>query len=275
MSKPLRSAAFFVQRFVLGRSTVLARVPEFGLEMRVPAADTVGRHLYTERMHAPAITNFLATGLDLRADDLVFDIGASVGWHALLLSRIAPRGAMIHAFEPDPWMRGLLQENASRNRAESLIVVGAAVGEQPGRARLYRYGARRRGSGESIDVEMVSLDDYCERNGLARRPVGFIKIGVEGFELHALRGARATLGRCRAVLTEFSPAFLEQADVHPAGMLDLLVELGFAPAVLEAAGPRPVERAQLLADRAPRDIFWTRPGAALPLARPDPDALAI
>lgn len=264
-----------VQRFVLGRSTVLARVPEFGLELRVPAGDAVGRHLYTERMHAPEITYFLATGLDLRADELVFDIGASVGWHALLLSRIAPRGAMIHAFEPDPWMRGLLQENASRNRAASLLVVGAAVGEQPGRARLYRYGARRRGNGESIDVEMVSLDDYCERNGLAQRPVGFIKIGVEGFELSVLRGARATLGRCRAVLTEFSPAFLEQAHVHPAGMLDLLVELGFTPALLEAAGPRPVERAELLADRTPRDIFWRRPGAALPRPRPDPDALAI
>lgn len=275
MANPLRSAAFFVQRFMLGRSTTLAKVPDYGLELRVPMRDALGRHLYTDRTHTPATTHFLATGLDLQPDELVFDIGASVGWHALLLSRIAPRGVTIHAFEPDPWIRGLLQENASRNRAESLLIIGAAVGEHTGRARLYQYGARRRGPAGSVEVDMVSLDDYCERNELGRLPVGFIKLGIEGSELSALRGARATLARCRSLLTEFSPAFLEQADVHPASLLDMLVELGFMPFLLESDGPRPVQRAELLDDRAPRDVFWTRPAPRQSPAPPDPGALAI
>jgi FkbM family methyltransferase len=213
----LRSAAYFVQRYLLGRQTLLAPVPEFDLELRVPAGDEAGRHLFEEAMHAPAVIDYLATGVELAPEDVVFDIGASIGWYSLLLARLAPRGTSIHAFEPDPWTRGLLQENASRNRADAITVVGAAVGEDSRPARLHRYGARRRGRNgllagsrpETIDIEMVSLDDYCRQHGLADRPVGFIKIGVEGFEFFALRGALATLGRCRALLTEFSPARLE------------------------------------------------------------------
>jgi FkbM family methyltransferase len=279
----IRSTAFLVQRFVLGRQTLLAQVPEFDLELRVAARDAVGRHLYRDGMHAPVIADFLATGLDLRPGELAFDVGASIGWYSLLLARIAPRGVAIHAFEPDPWMCGLLHENVSRNRATAITVVGAAVGETPGPARLYRYGHRRRGRNgllplrraESIEIEMVSLDEYCRRAGLGRQPVGFIKLGVAGFEYPALCGARETLGRCRALLTDYSPAKLEQAGSHPATMLDLLVELGFCPAMLVTGGARPVTRAELLADRRPRTLCWTRPVAELPAPPADPDALAI
>lgn len=279
----LRTTAFMVQRLVLGRQTVLARVPEFDLELRVATGDAIGRHLYRNGNHAPEITHFLATGLELASDDLVFDVGASVGWYTLLLARIAPRGVSIHAFEPDPWTRGLLQENASRNRADAVIVVGAAVGEASGSATLVRHGDRGRsrnglvplGRHELISVEMVSLDDYCRRHGLEHRPVGFVKIGVEGFEYLALRGAVETLSRCRTLLTDFAPARPAQDDVHPARMLDLLVELGFVPAVLEPGGPRIVERADLLADEQPRTLCWTRPTAPESTPPFDPDALAI
>jgi FkbM family methyltransferase len=279
----IRSTAFLVQRFVLGRQTLLARVPEFDLELRVAARDAVGRHLYRDGMHAPAVTDFLTTRLDLRAGELAFDVGASIGWYSLLLARIAPRGVAIHAFEPDPWMGGLLRENASRNRATAITVVGAAVGDAPGPVRLVRYGHPRRGRNgllplrraESIEVDMVSLDEYCRRAGLSRQPVGFIRLGVEGFEVPALCGARETLGRCRTLLTDYSPARLERAGSHPAAMLDLLAELGFRPAMLVAGGVQPVSRAELLADRQPRKLCWTRPVAEAPAPPADPDVLAI
>jgi FkbM family methyltransferase len=277
----LRSTAFFVQRFVFGRNTLMARVPRFNLELRVASNDAAGRHLYKRGMHAPAVSNFLATGLALEPGDVVFDIGASIGWYSLLLARIAPPGVAIHAFEPDPWARGLLQENVNRNRAARLTVSGSAVGDCSGVATL-RLHDHRRGSwhrlmplNETLEVEMVSLDDYCSRTGLASRPVGFIKLGVEGFEVLALRGAVKTLKRCRAILTEFAPARLRRADTHPLGLLDLMVELGFAPAVLEAGGPRPVERAELAADERRRHVLWTRPQASVPRQQPDPGVLAI
>lgn len=278
----LRSAAFFVQRFVLGRRTLLAQVPEFDLELRVPAGDAVGRHLYEDAMHAPAVIDYLATRLELAPDDVVFDIGANIGWYALLLARLAPRGVSIHAFEPDPWARGMLQENLSRNRADAVVVAADAVGESSGAAELLRYGHRRTngrllpvGAAEKVSVSMVSLDDYCREHELEQRPVGLIKIGIEGFEYFALRGAEQTLSRCRAVLAEYAPERLAQAGIEPVALLDLLVAAGFMPMVLDAAGPREVTRDELLARSGRRYLFWSRPAAVAAPPAPDPRALAI
>lgn len=276
----LRSTSFFLQRYVLGRPTVVAQARDFDLELRVPTRDAAGAGLYRRGMHAPEVADFLVRRLELEPGDLVFDIGASVGWYTLLLAQIAPRGVEIHAFEPDPWARGLLQENLARNRVEGVTVVDAAVGHRDGEVMLYRYGGRRRrplrpGSAQQLAVRMLRLDDYCRELGLAKRPVGCLKIGVQGFEFHALLGARQTLARCRTVLTEYSAALLDEAGVHPASVLDLMVELGFSPADIRRGRLRPTDRPAIMADPRPRTLVWTRPVAAARTSAPDPDALAI
>lgn len=279
----LRSASFMVQRYLLGRHTLLARVPQFGLEMRVPARDTLGRNLFMQGVHAPEVSDFIATTLEIAPGELVFDIGAGVGWHTLLLARLLPRDAEIHAFEPDPWARGLLQENASRNRVTALTVVDAALGERSGAAELHRNGSRRRDGlfaatrADALPVAMLSLDDYCRRNGLAERPLAFIKLGVQGFEHDVLRGARETLARCRALLMEYAPGLLDAAGTHPAVVLDLLVAHGFNPAIIEPDGARAVTRAEILAADRACNLWWRRPGSD-PDRRtepPDPAVLGI
>ena len=279
----LRSASFVVQRYLLGRQTLVARVPQFGLELRVPARDALGRNLFTQGTHAPEVSDYLATTLEIEPADLVFDIGAGVGWHTLLLSKLLPRHAEIHAFEPDPWARGLLQENASRNRIAALTVVDAALGDQSGGAQLHREGSRRRDGlfaaarPDTLPVAMLSLDDYCRRTRLTRRPVAFIKLGVQGFEHAVLQGAREALARCRTLLMEYAPGLLEAAGTHPAVVLDLLVEHGFNPAIIDAGGVRAVTRAEILAADRACNLWWRRPecGAARAPRPPDPAVLGI
>ena len=53
-------------------------------------------------------------------------------------------------------------------------------------------------SAEHAEIETVAVDDLVERCGLER--VDFLKLDVEGAELHALRGAEATLRRDRPKL---------------------------------------------------------------------------
>nr|WP_240900898.1 FkbM family methyltransferase [Thioalkalivibrio sp. XN8] len=276
----MRATSFLLQRYLLGRPTVIAQARDFDLELRVPTRDAAGAGLYRRGMHAPEVADFLVRRLALEPGDLVFDIGASVGWYTLLLAQIAPRGVEIHAFEPDPWARGLLQENLNRNRAEGVTVVDAAVGHRAGEVVLHRYGGRRRrplrpGRAQQLPVRMIRLDDYCRGQGLARRRVGCLKIGVQGFEFHALQGARRTLARCRTVLTEYNQAQLDEAGVHPASVLDLMVELGFAPAEIRHGRLKPSDRPAIMADLRPRTLVWTRPAAAVRAAAVDPDALAI
>ena len=42
----LRSTALLVQRYVMGRETVLAQARAFGLELRVPVRDAAGAGIY-------------------------------------------------------------------------------------------------------------------------------------------------------------------------------------------------------------------------------------
>ena len=66
------------------------------------------------------------------------------------------------------------------------------------------------------------------------------------------------------LLTEFAPDDIYRSGVHPAQLLDLLVELGFIPELLTTAGAVAVTRAEILASGKPQDIRWRRPGGSTP-----------
>ncbi len=114
-------------------------------------------------------------------DDLVFDIGANIGFTARLFLE---SGARVIAFEPSPKAFRLLAKNLEGlGDARQL-----AVAERPGKvffeecAQLNLSHLADRG----IEVEAVTVDSLPER------PT-FIKIDVEGFEASVLKGATETL----------------------------------------------------------------------------------
>ncbi len=126
--------------------------------------------------------------------DIVFDIGAYVGYYTLLASKsVGPRGRVI-AFEPLPKNIQLLRKNLELNRVQNVQIEEAAVAEEEGSA-LLSYG-RTQSSGSlastgDIEVRKVSLDAMIE-NKVVPVP-DLIKIDINGGELEALRGAQRLL----------------------------------------------------------------------------------
>jgi FkbM family methyltransferase len=259
-----RSLAYLVERFLLGRRILTARLPEFGLNMRVPARDAVGRHLYKYRVHEPLLSRFVVGQLELRPDDVVLDVGANIGWYSLLIGRRAPPGVQMFAFEPAPANYDLLVENLRRNGISAVTPVQAAVGQQPGRATLHLYGESNRGrnsllhvhEGPTVDVAVVRLDDFCREHAITERPIAFLKLDVEGYEYFALQGATETLRRCRAVLVEYSPTYLTAAGVEPSALLDLLATAGFQPHFVGESGLRPADLGALRTSTEQIDLLW-------------------
>jgi len=156
----------------------------------------------------------------LRPGDTFFDVGAHVGWMALVASKRVGRRGRVIAFEPSPPLAGLLRYHRRVNVALNISIEELAVSDASGISNLYlhnfghssvnslidaamRYQAHRNDRPEAVRIHTCTLDDYCEKK---RCVPGVIKIDVEGAEGMVLGGARQ-------VLAKYQPALI--VAVHP------------------------------------------------------------
>lgn len=263
----LQGAKYLLNRWLLGRKSLVANCRYFGLQLQVMADDVIGRHLYKYAAHDATNTDFLIDFLEFEDGDVALDIGANIGWFSLIMDRIAAgKQVDVYGFEPDPTNFGLFQHNIALNGAGSVHAQQAAVADVAGTLQLHLYGSRNLGrhsllaihEGETVDVKSVVLDDFWDSEGLSNRLPRFLKIDVEGFELMALRGARKILARCPLVMLEYSPGYMKSASIDPTELLDLLYGHGLEPHVLRDGKLAGVTRDALAASVRHVDLFWLR-----------------
>lgn len=131
--------------------------------------------------------------------DCMIDAGACFGDTALAFAAGAGEAGQVHAFEIDPANLGVAQHNIAQNArlGARVRLNGQALGCEAG--TLYRHGsgpgAQVSADPGGVPVEVLTLDGYATAAGLAK--VDFIKMDIEGAEMDALLGARATLMRDR------------------------------------------------------------------------------
>lgn len=127
---------------------------------------------------------------------VVFDVGAHVGYYALLAAtRVGPTGH-VWAFEPVPENFAYLQQHIALNHLSNLTCLQMAVADVSGTTLFRKGGTRSTGSLSSdgeLTVTTISLDDLVERSQAPTPHI--IKLDVEGAELAALAGARKLLLR--------------------------------------------------------------------------------
>lgn len=125
--------------------------------------------------------------------DVIVDVGAFIGLYTVALAmRVGPSGKII-ALEPDPENFSALLTHLDLNHvAPRTQCIQKALGRQSGRvgfaAGRSSESAVVSHSGESIDVEMTSLDDLLQVES-----VDVIKIDVEGHERDVLLGGLGLL----------------------------------------------------------------------------------
>jgi FkbM family methyltransferase len=178
---------------------------------------------------------------------LVCDIGASFGYYTLLMAeKVGPTGH-VFSFEPNPRINRLLRQSVSVNGFESRVTVhdfGLGLedvsimlhaSEESVGGGFIHPDAKFEGL-ESFSVQIRRLDNVIDQS----RPVGFLKIDVEGFEEAVMQGASELLTKpeLRAVLIEFRRV----ADL-PDGLpsyISHLFERGMTAEALEPDGVQPL-----------------------------------
>ena len=163
----------------------------------------------------------------LSAGDVVVDAGANIGVYSQFLSSCVGPTGVVHSFEPSPENFRRLQ-SATRKLA-NVRLSQAAVGECSGRSKLYvsdqlnvdhRTYATEGDSRPAVQIDIVALDDYFKPG----QRVDLIKMDIQGYELHALRGANRVLADnpSAKLLLEFWPYGLKQAGTNWIELIDTL-----------------------------------------------------
>jgi FkbM family methyltransferase len=176
---------------------------------------------YTDRAERQLLRKIVSAG------DVVVDAGANIGIYSQFLARCVGGTGVVHAFEPSAENFKRLQ-SATRKLA-NVRLSQAALGACSGRSRLYlsdklnvdhRTYMTEEESRHTVPIDIIALDDYFKPG----QRVDLIKMDIQGYELHALQGARRVLtdNFDLKLLVEFWPHGLKQAGVNWIELLDTL-----------------------------------------------------
>jgi FkbM family methyltransferase len=263
----LRTLRFGLARLTARDGYISAPAGPFRASFLGPARDVITRHIYRFGAHEPTITRYVMEHVRLADEEVAIDIGANIGWYSVLLSRLSAPRARIYAFEPDVESFVLLQRNLYGNGASNVTAVNCALGAEPGTGELRRYKHSNNGrhsllgaadGRDTLQVRIRTLAGFWQEQGLAERPLRFMKIDVEGFEYFVLRGAGPLLGRCEQLILEYSPEGLQCAGLKPADLTALLSSTPFTVRVFTRDGLEPVSLEALHGLSAQHDLLLTR-----------------
>ena len=136
------SAIYFLRRSVLGRGLerfaglkrlyryflqnrnlptqllVTAQGNKFFLDPRDAMSKDLLSHGVWEEYETQIFKETISPG------DVVLDIGANIGYYSLIAARLVGDTGKVHAFEPEPNSRDLLEKNIAVNKCSNIVCIG-------------------------------------------------------------------------------------------------------------------------------------------------------
>ncbi|HCI05302.1 TPA: FkbM family methyltransferase [Patescibacteria group bacterium] len=154
----------------------------------------------------------------------IIDGGANIGLSVIYFKRIYP-GAEMLAFEPDPYIFGVLKDNLKSFGFSDVTLLERGLWKENGQMKFYAEGsdggrlALDSDVNNIVSVKVVSLKKYLGK------PVDFLKLDIEGAETEVLEDCRDLLKNVKNIFLEYhsfskSP---QRLDV----ILRILKEAGF------------------------------------------------
>ena len=146
----------------------------------------------------------------VHAGDVVYDVGANIGYVSLLLARAAQPGGRVYAFEPLPANLSRMQANLALNPSFQVTAVPAAVVDRSGKTHFWVHSSTSMGKAEgsagrtdttyreSIEIDALALDDFAY--GQQHELPDVIKMDIEGGEVLAFKGMERLLNQARPTL---------------------------------------------------------------------------
>jgi FkbM family methyltransferase len=229
-------------RLIVPRRTVDSR----GLRFTLPADNWITYYRWKTYNEKEPETLDWVDGL--RADDVLFDIGANIGLYSLYAAKRHP-GIRIAAFEPEYSNLHLLRDNVAENGlGGQMTIYAVALGDSNGLSYLHVQDLHPGAALHTVSADPIAatrtdrpvlgregivqmtIDAFVEQSGL--QPT-CMKIDVDGNEREVLSGGRRTLAHpsFRTMLIE-----LPQRPEERTPCAELLAAAGLQQTWHDAAG---------------------------------------
>lgn len=197
-------------------------VTEHGIRLRTRMGEPVSVNLFFYGIWESGITDLMRSAL--RPGDTFVDVGANIGYHSLLASKLVGPAGRVIALEPAPQTRDEFICNLNLNPPlrdsanidllpycaydrDADVVLHVVTGGNSGLSSIRDLQC------ESVPVTVKArpLDEILANYDLSRCPV--VKMDIEGAEYRAVLGMESTLRKYpeTSLILEFAPAFLEDA----------------------------------------------------------------
>ena len=165
--------------------------------------DRIQRQMYIKRIYEQATVENLIPFL--KTSRVFFDIGANIGYFSFLAASVNPQ-LKIFSFEPLPKNISSIKKNMELNPNAKINLIESCLSDQKGEIEFSippegecgwgRISYKDMFDNNKIVRPVQTIDDFCNTNAIDR--VDFIKMDIEGFEFHVLRGASELLSRQNA-----------------------------------------------------------------------------
>lgn len=190
------------------------------------------RSLELDKVGEEEITKFLIS--HLQSGDVVYDIGANIGFYTVVLAKAVGEKGKVIAFEPERESYNVLQKNLKLNGLTNVYIFQKALGDKEGEGKLFL--------GQTIGnfslvktyekeigyqtVEIVEGDQFVKEQNLPIPKV--VKIDVEGYEYSVFQGLRNTLSHpnCEIICCEVHQNLLP-LGITGEKILELIKSFGF------------------------------------------------
>jgi FkbM family methyltransferase len=173
----------------------------------------------------------------LRPGMTTLDIGANVGYTALVMSKVVGDEGLVIALEPEPLNFNLLCTNIKANAVRNVLPIHAAAGEDTGSTLLERSpdnaGDHRTAPHPmgiaALEVPLVAIDNLLP----SELRVDFVFVDAQGYDHRIVRGMASVIDRMRPpMMLEFWPVGILGLGDDPDEVLEEYRKFGYRIALL-------------------------------------------
>lgn len=179
----------------------------------IPNDKGISLELLKFKTHEPLTTKLILK--EIKNGMFCLDLGGNIGYYALLESKKVGEKGKVIVIEPSPKNFNYLKKNLELQKTSNVEAFNFACGDFDGEinflisknsntCRTIPEGEKIPPNSEVIKVPIKRLDTFIQERPLPK--LDFLRTDVEGYELHAFRGAKNTIRK-------FKPKI--QIEIHP------------------------------------------------------------